>query len=110
MSMSSKAEAFVKERSISVNNVQELAKEFCGKLSLTNDERDTVNIFTCGQRENQSWFEMRHLMVTAQKSSLFTSDRKPLKKIQKLMLPLQSEIFYVEHNHGRNLQSQFSMA
>ena len=80
MSISSKAEAFVKERSVSVNNVQELAKEFCGKLSLTNDERDTVNIFTRGQRENQSWFEMRHLMVTGTKIKSIYTRQKTLEK------------------------------
>jgi hypothetical protein len=52
MPIFSKAQAFVTKNNISAKKVQEHAKVFSDQLSLTNEERDAINKFTTGQREN----------------------------------------------------------
>jgi hypothetical protein len=80
MSISSKAEAFVKDRNITANNIQEQVKEFYETLSLTLHDRDVINKSTIGQRESNTWFEVRHLMVTGTKIKYIYTRQKPLDK------------------------------
>ena len=83
-----KAEAFVAKKNICVENVQGQAKAFCEQLSITKEERDTINNCTIGQRENKKWREMRHLMVTGTNIKQIYTRQKHWKKAQKLMYPL----------------------
>ena len=75
LSICSKAKAFVNslEAEISEDNVDSLAHKFLETLSYSEEERNIINEQTIGQGSNNTWHNLRHLMVTGKKiKALYT--------------------------------------
>jgi hypothetical protein len=107
MSILSISEAFVYETNISATNVQD--KEFYDKLSFTNEERYAINKSTVGQREDKTWFEMRHLMVTGTKVKYIYTRQKTFEKYPETDVTATLICFYLKQSHVRKLPPPFSM-
>ena len=52
---------------LSEDNLLNFAEEFLKALTFSDNDRMTINKATMGQHKNESWHEMRHLLVTRKK-------------------------------------------
>ena len=70
---------------LSEDNLLNFAEEFLKALTFSGNDRMTINKATMGQHKNESWHEMRHLLVTGKKIKSLYTRQKTLGKILILM-------------------------
>ena len=65
---------------LSEDNLLNFAEEFLKALTFSDNDRMTINKATMGQHRNESWHEMRHLLVTGKKIKSLYTRQKTLEK------------------------------
>ena len=67
MTISSRAEEFARDNIVNADDIDTMAQLFVQSVNVTPEEINLVNVASVGQRKNDNWHKMRHLLVTGKK-------------------------------------------